>query len=150
MVKVSLYLQWNYCLLRGLKNIERISSAAYILCNKYNGDILKNTIIDKLQESFKLMLEPIKIDNRQVSIDNILYITGDLVCFIILLGKDFTSPKSCFKCKSHPKVWLKYGYKIGEGWTIHALWLVSESDSTGSARLDVKEALVWEFVEIDK
>ena len=38
---------------------------------KDNGDILKNIIINKFQESFKLMLDPIKINNHQVSIDNI-------------------------------------------------------------------------------
>ena len=38
------------------------------------------------------MLESIKIDNHQVSIDNI-YVTGDLVFLIILLDKEFSSPK---------------------------------------------------------
>ena len=79
-------------MLRGLKNIERISSAAYILCNKYNGDILKNTIIDKLQESFKLILESIRIGNHQVSIDNI-YVTDDLAFLIVLFGKNNSSYK---------------------------------------------------------
>ena len=37
---------------------------------KDNGDILKNTIIDKLQKSFILMLEPMSFDNEQVSISN--------------------------------------------------------------------------------
>ena len=47
---------------------------------KDNGDILKNTIIYKFQESFKLVLEQIKNDNHQVSIDN-TYVSGDLVFF---------------------------------------------------------------------
>ena len=50
-----------------------------------------------------LMLEPITIDNHQVSIDN-LYTTGDLIFLIILLNKEFASPKWCFKCNLHPKV----------------------------------------------
>ena len=54
------------------KNIERTNCAAYILCKKDNGYILKNVIIDKLQESFNMILDPIKIDNHQLSIDNIL------------------------------------------------------------------------------
>ena len=61
-----------------------------------NRDILKNTIIDKLQDSFKLVLEPITIDNHQVSIDNI-YVTRDLAFLVILLGKELTSPKWRFK-----------------------------------------------------
>ena len=65
-VKVSLDFQWSNCLLWSLKIVERTSSVAYILCKKDNGDILKNTIIDDLQESFKVMLESIKIDNYQV------------------------------------------------------------------------------------
>ena len=125
--------------MKSSKNVERKSSVAYILCKKDNGDILKNTIIGKLQESFKLMLETISIDNRQLSIDN-LYVTGDHAFLVILLGKAFPSPQWCFKCKLNPKVWLEHGHKIGEDWKINALRLVSESNCIGPARLDVKEA----------
>ena len=41
---------------------------------------------NKLQDSFKLMLKTILIDHHQVSIDNV-YVTGDLVFLVILLGK---------------------------------------------------------------
>ena len=82
---------------------ERESSVAYFLCKKNNGEILKNTIIHKLQDSLKLILEIISIDNHQVSIDN-LYVTGDLVFLVILLGKVFSSPKGCFKCKLYSKL----------------------------------------------
>ena len=68
------------------KNFERESRVAYILSKQNNGEILKNTIINKLQDSFKLMLKTILIDNHQVSID-ILYVTDDLVFLVILLGK---------------------------------------------------------------
>ena len=131
------------------RNVERASSVAYILCKKDNGDILKNKIIDKLQDSFKLMLDPIKIDIHQVSIAKI-YITGDLIFLVILLAEEFSSPKWCFKCKLYPKVWLEKWHKIGGDRTINALRLVSESDSTGSVRLGVKEAPIWEFVEVEK
>ena len=41
--------------------------------------------------------------------------------------------------------------KIGEDWTINALRLILESDSTGSAKLGVKEVPIWEFIhEVDK
>ena len=83
-----------------------------------------------------MILEPIKIDNHQVSIDDI-YVTGDLAFFVILC-KECSSPKWCFKYKLHPKVWLKHGYKIGEDWTINTLRLVSESDLTDYVRLGVK------------
>ena len=114
-----------------------------------NGDIFKNIIIDKLQDAFKLMLDPITIDNHHGSID-MLYVTGDLDFLVILLGKEFSSPKWCFKCKLHPKVWLEYGHKIGEDLTLNALRLISESYSTGSSRLSVNEAPIWECVEGDK
>ena len=39
---------------------------------------------------------------------------------------------------------------MGEYWTIITLILISESDSTGSTRLGVKEAPIWEFVEVNK
>ena len=84
------------------------------------------------------MLDPIKIDNHQVSI-NYIYVTSDLVFSVILLGKEFSSPKRCFKCKLHPKIWLERGHKIGEDWTINTLRLVLELYSTGLARLGVKK-----------
>ena len=124
--------------MKSFKNVERESSVAYILCKKGNGEILKNKIIKKLQDSFKLMLKIILIENHQVSIDN-LYVTGDLTFLVILLGKFFSSPKWCFKYKLHPKIWLEHGHKIGKDWTINTLRLVSESDSTGLARLGVKK-----------
>ena len=68
------------------------------------------------------MLEQIKNDNHQVYIDN-SYVSGDLVFFVILLGKEFSSPKWCFKYKLHPKVWLEYGHTICEDWTINTLRL---------------------------
>ena len=70
------------------KNLEGTSSVAYILRKKNNGDILKNTIIETFQESFMLMLDPIKINNHQTSIDK-LYVTSDFEFLIILLGKEF-------------------------------------------------------------
>ena len=135
--------------MKSSKNVEHESSVAYILCKKDNGDILKNTIIDKIQDSFKLMLEPIIFDNHHVSIDN-LYVIGDLAFLVILLGTELSSPKWCFKCKLYPKLYLEHAHEIGEDWTINALRLVSESDSTRSSWLGVKEAPVWEFVEVDK
>ena len=75
-------------IMKSSKNIERESSVAYILWKKDNGDILNNIIIDKLQESFEIMLETVSIDNHQLSIDN-LYVTGDLVFLVVLLGKEF-------------------------------------------------------------
>ena len=85
-----------------LKKILNVQVVLFTFYAKINGDILKNTIIDELQELFKLMLDPIKIDNHQVFIDNI-YVTRDLAFLVILLGKDFSSSKWCFKCKLHPK-----------------------------------------------
>ena len=120
--------------MKSSKNVKHKSSVAYILCQKDNGKILKNTILNKLQDSFKLMLKTILIDNHQVSIDK-LYVTGDLAFLVILLDKEFSSPKWYFKYKLHPKIWLEYGHKICEDWTIHTLRLISESDSTGLARL---------------
>ena len=68
MVKVHLDFQWNYCLLWNLKNIERTRSIAYILYKKDDDDIFKNIIINKLQEIFILMPEPMTFDKKQVSI----------------------------------------------------------------------------------
>ena len=53
--------------------------------------MLKNITIDKFQELFMLIQEPIVFDNQYVYISNIC-ITGDCVLFI-LLGKEFSSLK---------------------------------------------------------
>ena len=50
---------------------------------KDNGDILKNTTLEKLQELCMRMFELTIIDNNKVSIDN-LYLTGDLAFMVIL------------------------------------------------------------------
>ena len=78
-----------------------------------------------------MMLEPIIFDNHQVAITDI-YITGDLVFLVILLGKGL-SLEQYLKCKLYPKVWLEYEHKIGEDWTINTLRLIAEYDSIGSA-----------------
>ena len=59
---------------------------------KNSGDILKNVIIYKVQKSFMLMLELIRFDNHQVYIKNI-YLNGYVIFFVIVLCKEFTSPK---------------------------------------------------------
>ena len=81
-------------IMKSSKNVERESSVVYILYKKDNGDIFKNTIIDKFQDLFKLILETLSINNHQLSIDN-LYVTGDIAFLVILLGKAFFSPKWC-------------------------------------------------------
>ena len=59
---------------------------------KNNGAILKKSIIEKLEESFKLMVESVTFDNQQLSISNI-YVTSDLASLVTLLGKELSSPK---------------------------------------------------------
>ena len=54
------------------------------------------------------------------------------------------------KYKFHPNEWLEHGHKKDDDWSIKVLRLISESDLTGSARFDVKEAPIWDFVEVDK
>ena len=95
------------------ETVECISSVACILYKKNNDDILKNTIIVKLQESFKSILVLMTFDNQQLYISNI-YITGDLNCLAILFCNDISSSKQCIKCKLHWKVWLECGHKIGD------------------------------------
>ena len=76
----------------------------------------------------KGIIEGIKFVNQYLSISNV-YVTGDLY-----------SPKWCIKCKLYPKVWLEYGHKVGDDWSIKSWRLISESYSTVSTRFNVKEA----------
>ena len=63
-----------------LLNVQVVLLTYY---TKHNNDILKNIIIEKIQESFMLMLELIKNDNQQVSISNI-HVTDNLAFSVIL------------------------------------------------------------------
>ena len=74
----------------------------YILCEKDNSIILKNTIIKNLDESINLLNESMSLNNQQLSPFNI-YVTGDLVFLVILSGKEYSSPHWCIKCKSQSK-----------------------------------------------
>ena len=65
---------------------ESIQSVGYILYKKDNGIILKNTIIEDLGNSIKLLNESMIFNNQQLSSSNI-YVTGVLACLVILLGK---------------------------------------------------------------
>ena len=135
--------------MKSRNTVERIRIVTYILCKIDYDDILQDTRINKLQQLFKLMLEPMTFVNQQLSISNIS-VTDDLAFLVILLGKAFSSPKRCMKCKSYIKIWLECGYKICDDWSIKTLKLIYESDSTGYTRLGVKEVPIWEFVEVDK
>ena len=76
----------------------------YILWQKDNGIILKNTIIKKLEDSINLLNGSIKFNNQHLSSSNIDVI-GDLVFLVILLGKTYSSHHWCIKCKSPTKYW---------------------------------------------
>ena len=66
---------------------ESIQPVGYILYKKNNGIILKNTIIKDLGDSISSLNESKSFNNHQLSSSNI-YVTGDLVFLVILLGKE--------------------------------------------------------------
>ena len=77
---------------------EIIQLVGYILCKKDDGLILENTIIKDLGDSINLLNKSMLFNNQQLSPSNI-YVTGDLVCFVILLRKECASPHWCIKFK---------------------------------------------------
>ena len=72
---------------------ESIQPVGYILCKIDNSIILKDTIIKNPGDSVNLL----------ISIPCNIYVTGDLVLLVIVLGKDYTSPHWCIKCKAPSK-----------------------------------------------
>ena len=78
------------------KRHESIQPKGYILCQKDQGIILKNTIIKDLGESINLLNESMSFNNQQLSSSNI-HVTGDLVFLVILLGKEHLSSHWCIK-----------------------------------------------------
>ena len=81
------------------KRHESIQPVGCILCKKDNGLILKIIIIKDLGDSINLVNESMSFNNQQLSPSNI-YVTGDLACLVVLLGKEQSSPHWCIKCKS--------------------------------------------------
>ena len=81
---------------------ESIQPVGYILCQKDNGIILKNTIIKDLGDSINFLNESMTFNNQQLSSSNI-YVTGDLSFLVILLGKEHSSLHWCMKCQSPSK-----------------------------------------------
>ena len=84
------------------KSHESIQPMSYILCKKNNEIILENIIIKDIGEYINLLNEPMIFNNQHVSPSNI-YVRGDLVFLVVLLGKEYSSLYWCIKCKSPSK-----------------------------------------------
>ena len=95
------------------KRYESIQAIGYTLCKKDHGLVLKNTTIKDLGNSINLLNESMLCNNQQLSPSNI-YVTGDLTCLSILLGKEYSSPYWCIKCKSPSKNWKLSNHSMGD------------------------------------
>ena len=93
---------------------------------KNNGIILKNTIIKDLGDSINSLNEEMIFNNQQLSSSNI-YVTGDLVFLVTLLGKEHSSPHWCIKCQSTSKHRKLSNHTIGDEWSIENLRIMYQS-----------------------
>ena len=109
------------------KILERIQPVGYILCKKDNGLILENTIIKDLGDSINLLNKSMLFNNQQLSPSNI-YVTGDLVCFVILLRKERASPHWCIEFKLPSKYQKLSNHSMGDEWIIETFKAMSQSD----------------------
>ena len=85
----------------------------YILYKKDNGIILKNTIIKDFSDSINSLNESMSFNNQQLSTSNI-YVTVDLACLVILLGKEHSSLHWCIEFHSPSKYWKSYNHTISD------------------------------------
>ena len=106
------------------KRHESIQPMSCILCKNDNDVILKNTIIKDLGDSINLLNESIRFNNQYLS-QSKTYITDDLEFLVILLGKKYSSPHWCIKCKSPSKYWKPSDRSMGNEWTIETLKVMS-------------------------
>ena len=95
------------------KTHENIQPVGYILCKKDNDIMSKNTIIKDIGDLNNLLNDSISFNNQQLSPFNI-YVTGDLACLVVLLGKEHQSPHWCIKCKSPSKYWKLSNHSMGD------------------------------------
>ena len=65
-------------------------------------------------------------NNQQFSQSNI-YVTGDLVFLVILLGKEHSSPHWCIKYMSPSKRWKLSNHSMGNEWSVENLKVMSQS-----------------------
>ena len=105
---------------------ESIQPVGYILCKKDNGVILKKTIIKDLGDSINSLNEEMIFNNQQLSSSNI-YVTGDLVFLVTLLGKEHSSPHWCIKCQSTSKDLKLSNHTISDEWSIENLKMMYQS-----------------------
>ena len=127
---------------------ESIQPVGYILCKKDNGMILKNTIIKDIGDSINSLNESMTFNNQQLSSSNI-YVTGDLVFLVILLGKEHSSPHWCIKCQSTSKYWKLSNHTTGDEWSIENIKIMFQSGKKDAESVGVKEEPYWDFVEVD-
>ena len=95
-------------------------------------------MIEKLQESFNLILVHMIFDIQQLYITNI-YVTGDLAFFSFLLDKEHANPEYSITYTLRPKVWSECSHNNGGDWTIDVVKLMSQLYVNGLVRLCVKE-----------
>ena len=117
---------------------ECIQPVGCILYKKDNGIILKNARIKDLCDSISSLKESMSINNQQLSSSNI-YVTGDIVFLVILLGKEYSSPHWWIKCKSPSKDWKLSNHTMGDEWSIKTLKVMFQSGKTNADSLGVKE-----------
>ena len=65
-------------------------------------------------------------NNQQLSPSNI-YVTGDLACLVILLGKEHSSPHWYIKYKSPSKYCKLSNHSMGNEWSIETFKVMSQS-----------------------
>ena len=96
---------------------ENTQPVGCILCKKDNGIILENTIIKDIGDSINLLNKSMSFNNQHLSPFNI-YLTDDLVCLVILLGKERSSPHWYIKYKSPSKYCKLSNHTMGDEWSI--------------------------------
>ena len=77
------------CIINTGKRHESIHPVGYILYQKDDSIILKNTIIKDLEDSIKLLKESMIFNNQYISLSTV-YVIGYLL-LVIVLGKEYAS-----------------------------------------------------------
>ena len=84
------------------KRHESIQHVRDTLCKKDTEITLENTIIKDLEDSINLLNKSMTFNNQHLFPSNI-YVTGNLVFLVMMLGKEHASLHWCIKCKSSSK-----------------------------------------------
>ena len=147
-------------------------SVCEVICRTDTADLLEKTILPRLTKGLKTIAtkmlhiytdlagnvnccfgslpENVSIKS-QVSFEKVkVYVTGDLACFAMILGRESMSGQWCFLCRLSRSQYSNKCHEEGELWTTELLKELGDkiTNTEGNPDQGIKKAPWWEFLPL--